>query len=131
MIHNNDMYNTKQTGERGLIKWILLIIVALVLASYFFDFSVKEAVEDEQTQSNFEYIQTNTTDFWNEHLKSTADYLWNNVFIDLIWESFVENMERLKDGENTVFEDSSPGVDVQTTQDDTNDPVTAGYTDSE
>lgn len=116
-----------QRGERGLIRWILLIIIALVLASYFFDFSVKEAVEDEQTQSNFSYIQTNLTELWNEHLKSTADYLWNNVFIDLIWESFVDNMERLKDGENTVFEDSSPGVDVSTTADNTNDPVTAGY----
>ena len=52
------MKNRFKTGERGFIKWIIIIIIGLILASYFFDFSVQDAIEDERTQSNWEYIQT-------------------------------------------------------------------------
>ena len=125
------MNTLKQTGERGLVRWILLIVIAIVLASYFFDFSVQDAVEDEQTQSNFGYIQKNAIEIWDTYLASTANYLWNDIFIELIWESFVDNMQQLKDGENTVFENNSPGVDVSTTSENTNGPVTAGNVERE
>ena len=127
MSHNIYMNTNIRTGERGLIKWILLIIIAIVLASYFFDFSVRDAVEDEQTQDNFGYIQTHTVSFWDKHLKSTANYLWDSIFIDLLWDSFNDKLQRIKDGEKNVFEDNSPGVGVSTVADSTNGPIPAGF----
>lgn len=106
-----DMYY-HNNREGGFLKWIIVIVIGLVIASYFFDFSVKEAVEDEQTQSNFAYISVEVQEFWNEHLAEAADYLWNDIFIDLLWESFIENLERVKEGEDTVFEENAPGVTV-------------------
>ncbi|MCA9351192.1 hypothetical protein KC929_00250 [Patescibacteria group bacterium] len=96
--------------QQGSLKWIIIIIVALVLASYFFDFSVQNAVEDEQTQSNFNYVKTHVVGFYNAYLRNTAEYLWNDVIVDLLWESFIENLERIKEGQPTVFEDAAPGV---------------------
>lgn len=126
-------YNNNREG--GFIRWIIIIAIALVLASYFFDFSVQDAVEDEQTQSNFSYISTNVRQFWDNHLSTTAHYLWDDVFIDLLWDSFTANLEHLKEGENTIFEDSSPGVDLvdfeDTTGSVTNPPVTAGFVNTE
>lgn len=100
----------RHTTQGGFIKWIVIGFIVLVLASYFYNFSVREAVEDEQTQDNIEYISENAESFWNRNLKSAATYLWEDVFIDLIWGAFIENMQRLKDGENTDFENNAPGV---------------------
>ncbi len=105
---------SKDIRQQGFIKWILVIIVAVVIASYFFDFSVQDAVEDEQTQENFGYISENVQSFWNEHLADPANYLWNDVFLGLIWSAFTSNMENLQNGEETIFDTSAPGVDLGT-----------------
>ena len=44
------------TQQRGFLRWVIMLIIAIILVSYFFDFNLEEAVEDEQTQSNFQYI---------------------------------------------------------------------------
>jgi len=98
--------------QQGSLKWIIIIIIAIVVASYFFDFSVQDAVEDEQTQSNFSYIQTETNKFYTEHLKKSIDYFWNDIFIDLIWDSFKGDLEKLKAGEMTAAQEAGPGIDL-------------------
>jgi hypothetical protein len=109
-----DIQNKKQPLQAGFInlRWIIIGIVALVIGSYFFNFSVQSAVEDEQTQENFSYIGGHLQNFWDEHLSDPVDYLWNNVFLGLIWGAFTSNMQNLQNGENTVFENSAPGVDL-------------------
>ena len=112
---SSNLYETRLP----LAAWLPLSIISRI--SFFFDFSVREAVEDEQTQDNFSYISTNAISFWNSHLKTTAHYLWDDVFIDLLWESFTENLTRLKDGEPTIFEELAPNVDgFSNAGDDTN-----------
>jgi hypothetical protein len=99
-----EQYN--KTGKIGSLKWIILFIIALVAASFFFDFSLKEAVEDEQTQSNFSYIKDQLATFYTAYLKNTVDYLWNDIFIDLLWENFTQNLENVKNGEETIIEEA-------------------------
>ena len=82
-----------QQKNKGSIKWIILIIIGLVLASYFFDFNVQEAVEDEQTQSNFNYIKNHLVNFYDTYLRQTIDYVWNDVFIELIWNNITDQIE--------------------------------------
>jgi hypothetical protein len=122
---------TQRKSEQGMIRWFLLIIIALVLASYFFNFSVQDAVEDEQTQENASYIGQQATTLWENHLEEPVLYFWNDIFLELIWSAFTENMERLRDGENTVYEDNAPGVNINTTADITNDPIDVGFVNSE
>ncbi|MCA9352306.1 hypothetical protein KC866_02860 [Patescibacteria group bacterium] len=97
------MYKQQKTGKRGFIKWIIIIIIALVLASYFFDFSVQNAIEDEQTQQNFGYLQENAIYIYDIYLRSLVEYLWYDVFIDLLWNPFIEALEAMRNGEPTVF----------------------------
>ncbi len=113
----------KHTRQKGSLKWIILIVIGIVLASYFFDFSVKDAVEDEQTQENFGYISENAKNLYNNHLKNATEYLWNDVFKDLLWSSFVDNLERIKAGEPSDFELAAPTVNINTTADITNPPI--------
>ena len=62
---------------KGSIKWIILVIIGVIIASYFFDFDVQEAVEDEQTQSNFAYIKTSIINFYNQHLAQIMEPIWD------------------------------------------------------
>jgi hypothetical protein len=100
----------KQKG--GLVKWFLVIIAIIALASFFFDFSVQEVVEDEQTQENFGYIWTNVSYFYDTYLESSVSYLWNDIFIDLIWNNFTRDLGSMKAGEATSFETLAPRVEV-------------------
>ncbi len=68
-----------QTGERGFLKWIIMIAIAIIIASYFFDFNVQKAVEDEQTQSNFKYITTEIQDYYNDSIKPFIIDVWNSL----------------------------------------------------
>lgn len=102
-----------KNSKKGSIKWILIIIVAFFLASYYLDFNVKEVVEDEQTQDNIEYVTKNTKSAYNNYAKDAVSYVWNDIFIELIWKSFISNMERLKEGRELDFELAAPGVELR------------------
>lgn len=97
--------------QKGSLKWIIVIIIAFFLASFYLDFNVKEVVEDEQTQENVEYVTENSKSFYENHLKDKVRYFWDEIFIKYIWESFTSNMERLKDGREIDFELAAPGVE--------------------
>ena len=86
-----------QQKNKGSIKWIILIVIGLVLASYFFDFNVQEVVEDEQTQSNFYYIKNHLVTFYDIYLRQTIDYVWNDIFIELIWNNITDQIESYSD----------------------------------
>ncbi len=100
----------KQNG--GIIKWLIVIITIIFLASFFFNFSIQDVVEDDQSQSNIEYIWSHVSNFYNIYLADKIDYLWNNIFIDLIWNNFIGDLENIKAGKETSFELASPGINA-------------------
>ena len=81
---------TNRTGESGSIKWIILLIIGIVIASYFFDFSVQDAIEAEQTQSNYQYIRTHLIEFYNAFLRTTLEFFWENIIINILWNNISE-----------------------------------------
>ncbi len=102
----------QNTRQKGSLRWFVLLVIGLLVASFYFDVDVKKIVEDEKTQKNIHYIQTHVVGFYNEHLSSHVNYVWEKVFKDLIWESFVQNMEQIKKGEMTDIEKAAPGVSL-------------------
>ncbi len=102
----------KKNLQKGSIRWFIMTILAIIIASYFFDFSVQEAVEDEQTQSNFLYIKTQFMNFYDAYLRQPLDYFWNTIVVDLLWSTFIENLENIKSGEPTNFEQAASGLEI-------------------
>lgn len=84
--------------NRGFIKIILIIIVALLVLSYF-GFSLRDLINRPVTQDNFGYVATTTVTFWDKYLKNPASYIWNDIFIDVIWDPAIDNIKRLNKGE--------------------------------
>ncbi len=96
-----------RNDNRGLIKWIVIILIAVIVLSYF-GFDLRAIIESDATQSNLEYPWGIGVLIWNNYLSQPILYFWHNIFIDLLWNSFVDNMERIRDGEPTTIEELSP-----------------------
>jgi len=97
--------------KSGLIKTVLLIIIAIIILSYF-GFDLRAIVEAPETQGNLGYVWGLLVTLWNNYLMQPAIYFWNNIFIDLLWEAFISNFERIRDGEPTDFDLNTPSVEL-------------------
>ena len=93
----------------GLIRFIILIVIGLIVLSYFND-NVQSVVESPIAQENLGYVWGIVTFVWTEYLASPLLYFWNNIFITLLWDSFVSNMERIKAGQPNDFILNAPTV---------------------
>ena len=60
------------------------------------------------TQDNFTYVATSTVSFWDRYLEQPAGYLWNNIFVNLIWDPAIYSLEQMKAGQPTNIATSSP-----------------------
>jgi len=95
--------------DRGLIKMILIIIAALLILSYF-GINLRNLVNSPTNQDNVSYVATTSVSVWNTYLKQPATYLWNDVFLNLIWNPAIDNLTRMKEGQPTDVQNSAPTI---------------------
>ncbi len=93
----------KQSQQGGFVRFIIILIIAILLLSYF-NIDLKTEVEKPQTQQNITYVKDQSQSVWQQYLEQPFFYIWNNIFIDLIWSVFVDNMERIKNHVPTTIE---------------------------
>lgn len=91
---------------------ILFLGVILILVLSYYKISVKSVVESPTAQENISYVGGGTRNLWNDYLKEPADYLWNEVFVNIFWKSFINNMERIRDGKPTDYESNAPAAPI-------------------
>jgi len=96
-----------KTKNQGLIKTILIIVIALLVLSYF-GLNLRNIVNSPTGKDNFGYVKSLIVNTWNGYLKKPADYLYNKIFIPLIWEPAVENLTRIKNGQPDTIRSNSP-----------------------
>ena len=97
------------SGKSGFIKFALLIIVGVLVLSYF-NINIQNVAESPQSKSNFGYVTRVSQAAWHGYLERPVLYFWNNIFISLLWDSFVSNLERIKKGEPNDFDLMAPQV---------------------
>ena len=86
-------YNTNS----GLVRLIILIVIALLVLSYF-NIDIKSTVEKPQTQQNVGYVKGVALNVWNNFLSKPVLYFWNNIFVGLLWSAFQNNIDLIKKG---------------------------------
>ena len=99
----------KTQKEQGIIKLVILIIVTLLVLSYF-GISIRGLVNNPVTQDNISYTTTTTVTVWDTYLKVPATYLWKEVFIDLIWNPAIDNLKNLRDNQPSTIQQAAPTV---------------------
>ena len=67
--------------EGGFIKFLIILIIALLIASYYFHFSLRDLVESPQTQENVSYLKEKGQDIYRSYIKpfieEHRDDVWN------------------------------------------------------
>lgn len=91
-----------------MIKWIIICFIGLVILGYL-GFDIRRAVEAPTSQSNIEYVKNAIVYVWNTYLARPVKYLWN-IFINLIWNTAIDNLTKIKNGEPTNIETSVPAL---------------------
>ena len=103
-----------KNGQRGIsLLGILVLGFILILVLGYFNVSVEEVVESPQAQDNLEYVKGETRTLWDRYLKDPATYLWQDVWVDIFWEGFLNNMKRIRDGLPTDFDQAAKKLEVE------------------
>ena len=100
----------KQKG--GLLKWLIIIIALIALASYFFGFSVQDVVENPQTQANYHYVLDHVEPLYVQYVAPTVQFLWNDIFMRYVWNNFRSDISSMKEGKPTLLEKLAPQFPV-------------------
>jgi hypothetical protein len=69
------MTNNLQNKQAGLIKMIIVIVIAIAILSWF-GFDIKEFIMSEPVQKNFGYVWGFVKDVWSDYLAGPAHKLW-------------------------------------------------------
>lgn len=85
------MKNNKSHQE-GIIKMIILIIIAIAVLSYF-GINIKDFFTSPQAKENFGLIWNFITNIWDNYLVEPSSYLWN-IWVQYIWTPFIEMLTR-------------------------------------
>jgi hypothetical protein len=101
--------NKKNKNNIGLsiLGLVVVLAIGLLVLSYF-KISVRSVVESPTGQDNIGYVKGTSQSVWQRYLAKPAHYLWQDVWIDIFWKSFILNMQRIRDGEPTDITNAAP-----------------------
>jgi len=74
----------------------------------YYGISLRSLVNNPVTQDNIGYVATSSVSIWDQYLKQPASYLYNQVFISLIWNPAIDNLTKMKDGQPTNVQTNAP-----------------------
>lgn len=93
------MHSNKNSG---FIKLILLIIVVILILSYF-GVSLRKVANSQTSKENFEFIKEigiSIWDFcvsiWNKYLAEKMMFIWNDIIIKYGWNFITENIDKIR-----------------------------------
>ncbi|MEK7644832.1 MAG: hypothetical protein AAB391_00710 [Patescibacteria group bacterium] len=75
-------------SNRGFLKMIILVIIAILILSYF-GFNLKDIAESDTSKSNFSYIWNFLSYVWNTFLVTPASFVWNVIVVGIFWDKLV------------------------------------------
>lgn len=72
--------NKTDNKQKGFIKTIILIVIALIVLGYF-GFSLRDIIKSPTVHDNLQYFKEIVVDVWNLYLRAPIMYLWNEVVL--------------------------------------------------
>ncbi|MDD5032619.1 MAG: hypothetical protein PHC85_00660 [Candidatus Pacebacteria bacterium] len=92
--------------DAGFIKLLIIIIIAVLILSAF-NIDLRGFLTSDEVKGNFSFLWQSVKDIWNGYLINPANFVWS-IFYNYIWVSFMDNMERIKGGEQPKFIEEAP-----------------------
>jgi hypothetical protein len=99
--------------NNGLIKAIVIIIIAILILSYF-GISLRSIINSPTGQENLSFtkqivwdVWTFAVKIWNQYLKKPATFVFDK-FVDLIWTPMIDNLTKMNKGEPVNYQTNTP-----------------------
>lgn len=89
-----------------MIKYIIIALILIIVLS-FFGYDLQAIIESPMAQKNLMYAKDGVVYVWDNYLSRPVSYFWNNIFIGLLWNSFLNNLGRINAGAPTELEEMS------------------------
>ncbi|MBU6430895.1 MAG: hypothetical protein KGJ58_01720 [Patescibacteria group bacterium] len=67
----------------GFVKGMLIVIAAIIIFSFFVD--IRSLTESKHLQDNYQYLKTLLSSLWVNYISSAIFYVWNKIFVKLIY----------------------------------------------
>lgn len=80
-------FNRNKSG--GFIKAIFIVVVAIIILSFFVD--LKSLTAPKYLQDNYQYLKTLLVSVWTNYISSIAYYIWNKIFVEYIYKDLFTN----------------------------------------
>ena len=106
------MTNLNKKGGISILGIIVLAIILILVLGYF-HISIRTVVENQTSQDNINYVKGNTESVWSKYFADPAHYLWQDVWVNIFWQGFINNMERIRDGQPTSLDNAAKNLEVQ------------------
>lgn len=103
--------NYNQKGGISILSMVVLGVLIILILSYF-NISLRSVVESPTSKDNINYVSGGTKTLWERYLKDPASYIWNDVWIKIFWRGFINNMERIRDGKPTDYDNAAMKLSV-------------------
>ncbi len=107
------MRNTREKGS--ILRFLLILVIAFFIASYYFDFSLRDVMESPRVRENIAYVKENAKPLYEKYLKDTIKEKGNEAFEFIrgyLWAAFTGGLSDLKNHRPTVFEQNAPRLDL-------------------
>ena len=87
-----------------MVKYIILALIVVIVLS-FFGYDLKAIIDAPLTQSNLSYSWSGVTWVWDQ-VKGPVTYVYNNIFIGILWQAFISNLGRINAGAPTDLQNA-------------------------
>ena len=94
-MHEFNGFVVFMSMSNGFIKLLLIILAGIVILGTL-NVDLRAMLQKPMIQENFSFIWQGISYVWDAFLEQPAEYLWNVVFINLLWNSFIENLEKIR-----------------------------------
>ena len=81
LAQNKDL---KRTHNKGLIKALIVIIIALIVLGYF-GFDVRDILNGATVQSNLHAAWEFVVMIWDKFLSVPFTYIWDKIVVGILW----------------------------------------------
>ena len=76
---------SKHSQQSGFIKTIVIFILVIATLAYF-NIDISKIIESKPVQAIWSFTQT----VWTNFIAPSAEYIWNNILHDFIYENVVD-----------------------------------------
>lgn len=74
----------KKSSNKGLIKAIIVIIIALIVLGYF-GFNVEDIINSSTVQANLHSAWNFVVMIWDKFLSVPFTYIWDKIIVGILW----------------------------------------------